>query len=157
MESDLFNDIIKKYYKEIYLYCSGRLDKSIAEDITQEVFLTLYEKINLIKFSKSVHSWLYKTAENKIRNYIRKNSRETPVESEKLDIPETGVSPETAFDNSFKEILGEAEYKLVKSFYLDGMTVGDISEKLHISEQAVRSRIQRTRLKIKKKLSENNK
>ena len=41
MESDLFNDIIKKYYKEIYLYCSGRLDKSIAEDITQEVFLDL--------------------------------------------------------------------------------------------------------------------
>jgi len=46
-----------------------------AEDITQEVFLTVYKKINTLRKEEHFKSWIYTIAKNSTLNWIAKNPR----------------------------------------------------------------------------------
>ena len=47
----LFDEIARRYYRDIYKYCYSRLDfnKEDAEDCTQEAFIVLYKSLPQIK------------------------------------------------------------------------------------------------------------
>lgn len=68
-----YEEITRRYYQAIYNYCQVRLkDEYAAEDCTQDVFLLLYRKMNKIKLSENIRAWLYRTADNVIKNHRRK-------------------------------------------------------------------------------------
>ncbi len=59
---NIFNEIAEQYYKSIFKYCYVKLDNEhAAKDCTQEVFLTLYRKMDKLKLSENVRAWLYRT------------------------------------------------------------------------------------------------
>lgn len=97
---NIFNEIAEQYYNAIFKYCCVRLDNEhAAKDCTQEIFLTLYRKIDKLKLSENVRAWLYRTADNVMKNYRRKNKITVSID----DINETAedsYSVETPFDIS---------------------------------------------------------
>ena len=70
----MYDEIVNRYYHVILNYCKYKLNGNYAaaEDVTQEVFLTLYRKINRLKISENIKLWLYRTADNNVKTYIRK-------------------------------------------------------------------------------------
>ena len=58
--------IIRKYYANIFDYCRYHsADVHIAEDLTQEVFLTLLKEIHQYKHNVKLLNYLYTIARNK--------------------------------------------------------------------------------------------
>ncbi|QST01812.1 hypothetical protein IMZ31_03405 [Pontibacillus sp. ALD_SL1] len=53
----------------IYL-CKG--DHALAEEITQDVFLTCYHKIDTFRNDSSIRTWLYRITINKCKDQLRK-------------------------------------------------------------------------------------
>ena len=47
-----------------------------AQEITQEVFLTVYRKLKSFKFKSSLKTWVYRIAVNMAIDYARKRSKE---------------------------------------------------------------------------------
>lgn len=86
------NELISKYYKEIYTYTYKQtLDKELSMDLTQEIFISVLKSINNYDESKSsFRTWIYKIATNKLVDYYRSKSYKyknivVPIEENIID------------------------------------------------------------------------
>ena len=71
-----FHNLCKENYKQIFKYILVMIhDKSVAEDIVQEVFLIAYEKRTVIFSYENKRAFLYKVSKNLTNEYIRKNQK----------------------------------------------------------------------------------
>jgi len=68
-----FTLVYNQYKNQLYNYvCKMLYEKHIAEDITQNVFLRLYENLGNIRKSQSIASWLFTTARNEVFGHLRR-------------------------------------------------------------------------------------
>ncbi|MBU3127228.1 MULTISPECIES: RNA polymerase sigma factor [Clostridium] len=67
------NELIYKYYKEIYAYIYKQtLNKELSMDLTQEIFINMLQSISNYDEGKAAfRTWLYKIATNKLMDYYR--------------------------------------------------------------------------------------
>ena len=97
------NLIFKQYYKTVY-YSAMRIlsDMSIADDISQEVFIDLWSKRTEIKVQTNLEAYLRKMAVNKSLNYIRDNKKISF--SVELDDQQSSNEPDYIQNENFREI-----------------------------------------------------
>jgi len=70
------DELIRKYYDEIYVYaCRQTLDKHIAMDLTQDIFVSMLKTVARYNGKQAgFRTWLYRIATNKIIDYHRSRS-----------------------------------------------------------------------------------
>ena len=70
---DAFNRLVLKHQKSIYWHARQLLGNHMdADEVTQEVFLSMYSSLNKFKFDSALSTWLYKITFNKSVNQLRK-------------------------------------------------------------------------------------
>lgn len=76
--SNAFNQLYKRYNKAIYFEVMKfiKFDKEVIEDLTQEIFAKVFEKINTYDFSVAFSTWLYNIAQNHSIDYKRRDKVE---------------------------------------------------------------------------------
>ena len=73
------SELYKRHVQSIYRYIYYRVDKHIAEDLTEETFLKAWQNLSKYKAGKHPFSaWVFRIAHNLICDYYRKN--ENPFE-----------------------------------------------------------------------------
>src|SRR5690242_8291867 len=76
-DSEAFRPLYEKYFKRIFLFVHHRVgDKSLAADITSQVFLKAL--VNLRKFQfrgLPFSAWLFRIALNECHDFFRKSKR----------------------------------------------------------------------------------
>jgi RNA polymerase sigma-70 factor (ECF subfamily) len=72
-----FVQLYRRHYDAIFRYCVHRLfDRSVAEDVTSEVFLKMVENLHCFKGTEAQFgNWLYRIATNAVNNHLRKANR----------------------------------------------------------------------------------
>jgi RNA polymerase sigma-70 factor (ECF subfamily) len=148
MRIEEYDILFKKYYKQIFNYCRDKLRSEYASfDCVQEVFWILYQKINKVDVTENILIWLYRTADKVISRYIKKNSKDLSLNS--LD---ENLEDKSKLINDGYEIIdtlvSKDELSLLEDYYLKGIKIREISEKLNISEAAIYKRIERLKAKI---------
>lgn len=143
----MYDEIVNRYYKVILNYCKYKLCGSLtaAEDVTQEVFFTLYRKRNRLRMGENIKLWLYRTADNEIKAYIRKNPSFLPMEDYE-EIEAESSFPEIA-DSAF-DCLTADEFELLTDYY--GGEREAAAKKNDLNMNSLYIRVHR----IKKKLAE---
>jgi len=70
------NALISTYYHEIYCYMYKQtIDKELAMDLTQEIFISMLQSIkNYNERKSSFRTWLYRIATNKVVDYYRSSA-----------------------------------------------------------------------------------
>jgi RNA polymerase sigma-70 factor (family 1) len=69
------NKLYKKYWRVLFLSAYNILrDQQICEDITQEIFLNLWDKRKRIEVKKSLKSYLYACIRHEVFRQLRKNA-----------------------------------------------------------------------------------
>lgn len=106
---DSFNEIIYRYEASIYKFVLAMIkEPEDAKDITQDVFITLYNKLYTYRGKSKFSSWVYQIARNKSIDYIRKNKKIIKLNIEEAyDISSKEPMPEQHFE--FKETKAEIE------------------------------------------------
>lgn len=159
-----FAEVYDYYKNELYFFIvSISKNKSDAEDILQEAFLTAFEKIDSLKKPESFKSWLYTIAYNKAMN-INNNIR---GKSESLDDrPYLEREYKRELMNEFDreivmtEIVDAMEeltpklYVVAELKYFQGFTIKEISHILDISDNTVKNRLLRTKKIMARSLEE---
>ena len=87
-DMEAFNEIYQRYFHPVY--CNAlkiTREVPVAEDVLQEVFITLWEKRQTIDAEKSLAGWLFILCYHKSINILRKKLRESLVYKE-LQQPE---------------------------------------------------------------------
>ena len=77
-DSTFYAEIIFRYETKISRYISriSKIPKEDIEDITQDVFLSIYENLNSFNNDFSFSSWIYRIAHNKTINFWKKYAPE---------------------------------------------------------------------------------
>ena len=155
--------IITLYYDNIYNFCRSRLfDQQDAQDVTQEVFLTFYQKRESLE-PETIRGWLFGVAHNKILheyNAAMKRSRFIPYDdlenchysciSYSLeDISDYADDRVEAIRKCILSHLSPDEQNLFLELYEWHRKRSDIAKELNITEDALNMRSYRLRRKLK--------
>ena len=71
-----FHDIYDEWVVQIYQYCLYKThDVQTAEDLTQQVFLKVYERFPAYRDDGKIAAWIFTIARNHIFDHFRKINR----------------------------------------------------------------------------------
>lgn len=147
-----FSELVSRYQNRIYNLSFRYLGSSQdAEDVTQEIFVSLLHKMKGFRGEAKFSTWLYRIASNRCLDFLRaRKPFSTPLDE--VD-PPGGDSPEplilSKIDmNELLELLSglSADYKAAVVLRdIEGLTYEEISSVLEITMGTVKSRINRGR------------
>ena len=102
-EPEAFGFIVDKYKESVYAFAYTKLRNfQDAEDVTQEVFIKAYRKLNTLRCWDNILAWLYAITSNLCKDWIRAHSRRPDQEFIEDKDPET---LESGSINSYRENL----------------------------------------------------
>ncbi len=158
---DAYAFLVNKFHKKIYVYIlSLTNDNALAQDITQNVFLSTWEFRKKLNPDYPIKSFLYKTAYNEFVNQFWKNQKLKDLEltyAETLSevVEETdSASIKKLIDLVTKEIQNLPP-KCKQIFLLskkEGLSNIEISEYLSLSKRTVETHISKAYSLIRKKI-----
>lgn len=155
-----FISIYQSYIDEVYQYVYLRtaLDKTLAEDIVQDIFLDVFKGLSGFKGLCSERTWVFKITRNKLNDFYRKQY------SQKFEIAEIDSQLAEQFVDSaqnVQEMLVETferekvhhclnnlseQYKITLILkYIDGKSVKEIASIAEKSPKAMESILQRAK------------
>jgi len=170
-ESKSFEELLSRYSNKVFSLAS-RLTRNTedAEEVLQDVFVTVHRKIAGFEGKSSFSSWLYRVTVNAAFMKLRKCKQDLSVSLEDVAQQAHAVSalrsPEAAFvdsqsiRNQVMEALEAAIRKLPDDYRpvfilrdVDGLTSREVSRILDLTVPAVKSRLHRSRLMLRRRLS----
>lgn len=165
-DENAFACLIEKYRKQVHAHAWRRTrDFHIAEDITQETFLQVYQKLETLEDSAQFSRWLYKIVDNLCNAWFRKNriKTESLEETDISEIETEAYSQYIAAEHAkttaevqrdlVKKLLAklkESDREVITLHYFEEMTSSEIGTYLGVSENTAKSRIRRARQRLKK-------
>lgn len=170
----IIDQLLQRYQSRVYRLAYGILrNPQDAEEVIQEVFLRVFQKLDSFKGESAFSSWLYRVAVNTTFMKIREK-RGTDVlaleEVEKMleeEINKAGGSDwarrpddELLSEEAIKIITGAMEklpdeFKIIITLRdLEGLSTEEVGQLLGLSPAAVKSRLHRARLFLRKRLGE---
>lgn len=162
-----FNRLFKKYKsfvdKILFTYIK---DMDEAKDITNIVFLKVYEKLSSFTAYESFGGWLRIIANRTAIDYLRKMKNKgvvadisdvRPTADQEIHQGEDDVVNRMTYEVLLKEFekFPEQTQHICELFYVENVTVEDISKKLSIPIGTIKSILFRTRKRIKQNLKLN--
>jgi RNA polymerase sigma-70 factor (ECF subfamily) len=156
---------MQRYQQKIFAYLFRFLyqNREAALDLTQDVFIKVYENLGSVDMTRPIQPWIYRIAHNEAANYLRTISRkkESQLEDEQWNTfsgPETVDSME-AEDN--KELILKALEKIdpkyrevLVLFFFEDRSYKEIAEILDASVNTVGTLISRAKKQMEKTLRE---
>ena len=164
-DESAFTILVKKHQKRVHALAWRKVgDFHIAEELTQDTFLKVYQKLGTLKNPNQFAGWLYVITDRVCTGWYRKQkpqmkSLETTSEEEIDGLSyrsyedeqreNASVEYRRGFIKNLLEQLPESERTVVTLHYLGEMTCKAISEFLGVSPNTVKSRLQRARNRLK--------
>lgn len=75
-DAESFNDLVEVYEKMIYRFIYHMVhDVQTAEDLTQDVFIKVYQNLYKLNNEFLLKPWIFKIAYNITLNYLKRNRR----------------------------------------------------------------------------------
>ena len=145
-------------YRYAFKWCRCKED---AEDITQEVFIRLVDKIQLFDGRAKFTTWLYRLTANCAKDYARKSNRwmdrKLPDPPDYEASPSANPGPEdTIITKSILTVIDLLPDKLKEAvllIYAEGLNHKEAAEVIGCAETTVSWRIYQAKRKLRKILS----
>ncbi|MCS6804290.1 MAG: RNA polymerase sigma factor [Acidobacteriota bacterium] len=160
-----FEMLYCQHHRRVYSLCLRMLrNHEEAEDVTQEVFLQVYRKINSFQGNSAFTTWLHRLTVNMVLMYLRRkqkghrqeetleaNQMADPLENRKQvghpDFPIEAVDLQNAINdlpNGYRQVFILHD--------IEGYEHNEISQLLGISVGTAKSQLHKARLKLRQAL-----
>jgi RNA polymerase sigma-70 factor (ECF subfamily) len=166
----VFKDIVEQWQKMVYNTALSIVQLDVdAEDITQDVFIEVYEKIDGFKGASLLSTWIYRITVNKALDFEKKKKRQKNggllkqiFAVKEIDEPVNFNHPGVLLDNKEKAaILFKALKKLPENqrvaftlHKVEGLPYQEIAEIMETSLYSVESLMARAKIGLKKMLEQ---
>jgi RNA polymerase sigma-70 factor (ECF subfamily) len=163
-----FEQIVYRYKDQlinyVYHFLGDRID---AEDVIQETFLRVYRNKHLYQNIAKFSTWIYTIAGNLAKTELRRRRRrkiltlsQMGYENRDYDLPDSMAGPDGLVDSKMKESIIRQEIENLPIKFREAVVLRDIqefsyeeiSDILKIPIGTVKSRVNRGRLRLQKKL-----
>ena len=171
---EAFDKLAQIYQKKIYgLSFNLTRNQMDAQDVTQEVLLTIYRKVHTFQGKSAFSSWVYRVTLNATYMKLRSKKKDPKISIEDMlpsfngsgyqqeKIQDWSENTESLlFTNETKSVIQKAVDQLPEKekvvFMLrdvEGLSTEKVGKILDLTIPAVKSRLHRARLFLRKKLS----
>ena len=169
-----FTELVRRYEGKVYqlaLRLTG--NQMDANDVIQEVFLSVYQKLHTFRGQAAFSSWLYRITANASFARLNQRKRQASVSIDDVlpavegqspggTFSEWSQKPDTIlFNKEARAALEQAINDLPEEFRtvvilrdVENQSNQDVAELLNLSVAAVKSRLHRARLALRRKLGE---
>lgn len=155
-----FDKLFEQYGKKIYIFSYSYLKvKEEAEEIVQEVFISLWNKRKVIKEQHDFNAYLFTITLNAIRKRFRTLSREKKKIdkfSETITRADNSTNVQVEYNNLMEfaqKAIDQLPSKQRKVYILskqEGLSNQEISVKLNITKKTVENHLNRAKSFLKK-------
>jgi RNA polymerase sigma-70 factor (ECF subfamily) len=145
-------DVWNALSDELRSFLRSRLpSESDADDLLQDVFVRLIEKIGSLRAADRIESWVYQIARNAVADFYR---RRVPQSAEPVeDVAESRIDDvdgnhNVAIGTWLSAMIGGLPEKLrdaVRMYEVEGLSQSELAQRLNISLSGAKSRVQRGR------------
>src|SRR5689334_18049996 len=170
-EDCAFEELFTRYRGRIRAYVSRILaDADLAEDITQEVFISALRRLRNTERPIAFKPWIYQIAKNACIDELRRNRRAIEVPLEHLrewpdgepDLLSRDPGPELAVESKqqLEDLRGafrgvsDLHSRILVLRELDGLSYHEIGERLGLSRPVVESTLFRARRRLAEEYEE---
>jgi RNA polymerase sigma-70 factor (ECF subfamily) len=156
---DAFGIIYDRYHQRVFNKCIIFVkSKSLAEDLTHDIFLKAFTKLSQFDFKSKFSTWFYSLAYHQCIDQVRKMSYDKKtdyiemeaIEERRVKVTHTdseskllGVDVETLEKVLDKLLPNDKMILLMK--YQDDMSIKELQQEFEIGESAVKMRLLRAR------------
>jgi RNA polymerase sigma-70 factor, ECF subfamily len=161
-----FEILVNRYYRQILVYLCRMLNfnQGDAEDVLQQTFANAYSNIVTYNPALSFSSWLYRIAHNLAVDLIRKKSKfyiiDTNDQATQNQIHNNETIMQVAQDQVENKITKDRLESVLKNldidnrnlltmFYLQGLSINEISDILKVTTNTVGVKLTRARDKAR--------
>ncbi|WP_121609971.1 sigma-70 family RNA polymerase sigma factor [Mesobacillus foraminis] len=159
----LIDEIMHRHGQEIlqlvYSYVKNR---SIAEDLTQDIFVKCYKSFHTYSGKARIRTWLWRIAINHCKDYLKSWYARNVILTEKETEPvyhQDKTVEQTVIQKGEDQELAEAVMELpikyrevIYLFYFEELSIKEISEVTDIKENTVKTRLRRAKDLLKERL-----
>jgi len=161
-ERDAFRVLFETYKDKVYsiaLYSIGG-DKSVAEDVTQQIFLKLFTAIQQFRGDSEFTTWLYRLVVNACMDERRKRRRLLPwgdsfASAPTYQKPQEKQYAQVEIAEAVQLAIGELKPKFrlpILLKYVEGLSYEEIASVMGCSKGTVASRLNRGHGQLAKQL-----
>jgi RNA polymerase sigma-70 factor (ECF subfamily) len=166
-----FRELVDGHRDRVYNICYRMLGhKHEAEDVAQEVFITVFKTIETFRGDSKFSTWLYRVAVNHCKNRIKYLARRHDRDRDELDETSNGpngaiggpmpAAPDRALEGvQMEALLQDAinalddEQRIVVVLRdVEDLSIEEICKITELPDGTVKSRLHRARLVLRKKL-----
>ncbi len=155
-DATAFERLYREHHPRIYALCLRMMrDADLAEELAQDVFVRLYDRLSSFRGASSFATWLHRLAVNVVLNHLRAGRRRASHEQKMYDaaryrtavkeaMPETRMTLETAIAElppGAREVLVLHDiegYRYREIAEVTGTAVGTVKSQLHRARKLVR-------------------
>ncbi|RKU09909.1 hypothetical protein C6503_20430 [Candidatus Poribacteria bacterium] len=168
-----FNALVRKHQKGVHALAWRKVgDFHVAEEITQDTFLSIYKNLAQLRNPKQFSGWMYVIANRLCLKWLEKNIKKKSVMQSLEDTPVEEIE-ESSYTHYVSEQrltevtedrhelvkkllskLPESERTVVTLHYLGEMTVKEIGKLLGVSVNTIKSRLRRGRERLQEQQEE---
>lgn len=172
-DRDAFERLYRRYAKDVYAMALRMVhSEEIAEEVTQEVFISVYKDIQKFQFQSAFTTWLYRIAYRRAADQFRKNRKhkdhtisftqeETSITIDRLK--DSGDNPsENALQRERTQLIEKAisslspkQKTIMILRYINNLSYDEIAKILHCRIGTVKSRLNRAHKTMLEKLDQN--
>lgn len=169
-DRDAFQCLFEAYKDKVFsiaVYSSGG-DRTLAEDVTQQIFLKLFTAIRQFRGDSEFTTWLYRLVVNACLDERRRRKRLIPWGATETTVAINKVSEKKPQERQYArlevaEAVRHAIEELKPKFrlpillkYIEGLSYEEIAEVMGCSKGTVASRLNRGHSQLAKRLSHLN-
>ena len=159
-DTDAFEQIYRRHYRRVYALSLRMLsDPTMAEDMTQEVFVNLFTKIGSFRGESQFTTWLHRMTVNQVLMYFRKASTRSELTTDEGETPVQivrGTEDPNAMPVVDRISLERAIAQLPPGYRtvfvlhdVEGYDHDEIARTLGVSEGTSKSQLHKARMKLR--------
>lgn len=156
-----FHDLYECFEQNTFYFILSYVTGEEANDIQQEVWLSVYNHISDLLNPSGFRAWLFQLCRSKIFDFLRRHKRYQSLKNSYLEEIDTVIEEKAdeLEEDQLKDIMNIArelpdEFKEVVILkYVEGMTYGEISLIVGIPIGSVRSRLYHAKKRIRKTIN----
>ncbi len=164
----VFDLVFRRYYSGLCTFANDFIHfYDLAEEITQDMFVYLWENHGKIQIKNSLKAYLYRSIHNRCLNYLRDNNfshKTIKIDSIKGRADSIfNEIPESVFDLAFSESIEHELEQTIENLpdqcktifrlhRFENMSYKEIADRLDVSTSTVRTQISRALSKIRDKM-----
>ncbi|WP_173106096.1 sigma-70 family RNA polymerase sigma factor [Bacillus sp. KH172YL63] len=153
-KDQLLEEAMREYGNDVYyIVFSYVKEHSLAEDLTQEIFIKFYQKMDTFREDSSLKTWIISVAVNHCKDYLRRwDTRMISISNKindlvkgKMGAPEQSVLEKEQHSELIRNVLAlPVKYReVIFLYYFEEMKLSEIGACMGLNTNTVKTRITR--------------